>query len=156
MWGWQSIGSHPTRSINCRYHFVFITKYCKPMLRGEVGRELRGLIRGVCRSYEIEIMKGHIRPDHEHLLLSVPPQIAPSPRDAGDQGQDVASSPPVDFKFNQGHCCMPSSQFPPNESLPNCPPNCHGTLWKLNMLSKVVKGGPAWSIMLATPWRLTS
>ena len=62
------------------------------MLQGEVGRELRGLIREVCRSHEIEIMKGHIRPDHEHLLLSVPPQIAPSPRDAGDQRQDVASS----------------------------------------------------------------
>ena len=57
---------------------MFITQYRKPVLRGEVGRELRGLIREICRSHDIEIMKGHIRPDHVRLLLSVPPQIAPS------------------------------------------------------------------------------
>jgi putative transposase len=27
---------------------------------------------------EIEIIKGHVRPDHVHLLLSVPPSLAPS------------------------------------------------------------------------------
>ncbi len=32
------------------YHFVFITKYRKPVLRGEVGRELRDLIRGYLQS----------------------------------------------------------------------------------------------------------
>ena len=26
----------------------------------------------------VEIVKGHIRPDHVHLLLSVPPTLAPS------------------------------------------------------------------------------
>src|SRR5215469_12099611 len=60
------------------YHFVFITKYRKPVLRGEVGTELRDLIREICRSHDIEILQGHIRPDHVHLLLSVPPNLAPS------------------------------------------------------------------------------
>ena len=27
---------------------------------------------------DIEIVKGHVRPDHIHLLLSMPPKIAPS------------------------------------------------------------------------------
>jgi len=27
---------------------------------------------------EIEIIKGHVRPDHVHLMLSVPPNLAPS------------------------------------------------------------------------------
>jgi REP element-mobilizing transposase RayT len=31
------------------YHFVFITKYRKPVLRGEVGTEVRDLIREICR-----------------------------------------------------------------------------------------------------------
>ena len=35
-------------------------------------------IREICRSADIEIMQGHIRPDHVHLLLSVPPHLAPS------------------------------------------------------------------------------
>ena len=60
------------------YHFVFIPKYRKPVLRGEVGVELRDLIREICRSADIEILQGHIRPDHVHLLLSIPPHLAPS------------------------------------------------------------------------------
>ena len=69
-------GSHTVYS--CHYHFVFIPKYRKPVLRGDVGRRLRDLIREVCRSLEIDIIKGHVRPDHVHLLLSVPPDLAPS------------------------------------------------------------------------------
>ena len=60
------------------YHFVFITKYRKPILRGEVATEVRDLVREICRSNDIEILKGHVRPDHVHLLLSVPPHLAPS------------------------------------------------------------------------------
>jgi putative transposase len=62
----------------CHYHFVFIPKYRKPVLRGEVGLRLRELIREVCRANGVEILKGHIRPDHVHLLLSVPPTLSPS------------------------------------------------------------------------------
>ena len=60
------------------YHFVFITKYRKPVLRGEVGRDLRELIREICRTQDIEILEGHVRPEHVHLLLSVPPHLSPS------------------------------------------------------------------------------
>ena len=62
----------------CHYHFIFIPKYRKPVLVGDVGRRLRDLIREICRAMEIEIIKGHVRPDHVHLLLSVPPNLAPS------------------------------------------------------------------------------
>ena len=60
------------------YHFVFITKYRKPVLRGDVAVEVRKLVREICRSNDIEILAGHVRPDHVHLLLSVPPHLAPS------------------------------------------------------------------------------
>ena len=60
------------------YHFVFTTKYRKPVLRGEVAVEVRDLIRQICRSHDIDILAGHVRPDHVHLLLSVPPHLAPS------------------------------------------------------------------------------
>jgi len=60
------------------YHFVFITKYRKPVLRGEVAVEVRDLIRQICRGNDIEILAGHVRSDHVHLLLSVPPHLAPS------------------------------------------------------------------------------
>ena len=60
------------------YHFIFIPKYRKPVLRGDIGLRARDLIREICRSMEIEIIKGHVRPDHVHLMLSVPPNLAPS------------------------------------------------------------------------------
>ena len=60
------------------YHFVFITKYRKPVLRGDIGTEIRDMIRDVCRTHDIDILQGHVRPDHVHLLLSAPPHLAPS------------------------------------------------------------------------------
>ena len=69
-------GSHTV--YQCHYHFVFIPKYRKSILRGEVGTRLRDLVREICKSHDIVILKGHVRPDHVHLLLSVPPTLSPS------------------------------------------------------------------------------
>ena len=56
-----------------KYHLVWITKYRKPVLVGDTAERLRDLIREICRSMDIEILKGHISKDHVHLLVSVPP-----------------------------------------------------------------------------------
>jgi putative transposase len=69
-------GSHCVYSLH--YHFVFIPKYRKPVLRGEVGLRVRELVRRICQALDVEILSGHIRPDHVHLLLSVPPTMSPS------------------------------------------------------------------------------
>ena len=68
--------AHTVHSLH--YHFVFIPKYRKPVLRGDIGLKLRELIREICRTNDIEILQGHIRPDHVHLLLDIPPHLAPS------------------------------------------------------------------------------
>ena len=36
------------------------------------------MIREICRTQDIEILEGHVRPEHVHLLLSVPPHVSPS------------------------------------------------------------------------------
>jgi len=69
-------GSHTVYDI--KYHIVWITKYRKSVLRGEIGLRLRELIRQTCEAEEVYIEKGHIAVDHVHLLLSVPPNIAVS------------------------------------------------------------------------------
>ena len=56
-----------------KYHFVWITKYRKPVLFGNVGTRLRELIREICKSMDIEIIKGHVSKDHVHLFVSIPP-----------------------------------------------------------------------------------
>jgi putative transposase len=69
-------GSHTVYRLH--YHYIFTTKYRKPVFRGEIGKKLRDLIREICRINDVEIMAGHVRPDHVHLLVSVPPPLAPS------------------------------------------------------------------------------
>lgn len=61
---------------DCKYHIVWITKYRKKVLAGEVGQRVRELIRQICKEKEVEIIKGHISKDHVHLFVSVPPQLA--------------------------------------------------------------------------------
>ena len=57
---------------------MFTTKYRKPVLRDGLGRQVRDLIREICRTNDIVILKGHVRPDHVHLMLSLPPHLSPS------------------------------------------------------------------------------
>ena len=61
-----------------KYHFVWITKYRKRLLKGVVGERLRKVVRDICAEHEVEIIKGHISPDHVHLFVSSPPHISPS------------------------------------------------------------------------------
>ena len=61
-----------------KYHVVWITKYRKPVLNKDVGRRLRELIRQVCESMDIKIIKGHVSRDHVHIMVSVPPYISVS------------------------------------------------------------------------------
>jgi putative transposase len=59
-----------------KYHLVWITKYRKPVFFGDVAERLRDLIREICKSLDIEIIKGHVSKDHVHLFVSVPPQLS--------------------------------------------------------------------------------
>ena len=61
-----------------KYPIVWITKYRKPILRGEIGKRVRERIRQTCASLEVYIVKGHVSKDHVHLLVSVPPNLAVS------------------------------------------------------------------------------
>ena len=61
-----------------KYHIVWITKYRKPILRGEIGKRVRELLRQTCASLDVYIVKGHVSKDHVHLLVSVPPNLAVS------------------------------------------------------------------------------
>lgn len=69
-------GSHTVFKI--QYHFVFVTKYRYQVLIGDVGLKVRELIRQTCHAFEIEILKGVVSKDHVHLLVSAPPNLAPS------------------------------------------------------------------------------
>ena len=61
-----------------KYHVVWITKYRKPVLRGEIAVRLRELVRQTCAALDVYILSGHIATDHVHLLVSVPPKLSVS------------------------------------------------------------------------------
>jgi len=61
-----------------KYHIVWVTKYRKPVLRGEIALRVRELIRQTCQTLEVYIVQGHVSVDHIHLLVSVPPHLAVS------------------------------------------------------------------------------
>jgi len=61
-----------------KLHLVWITKYRKPVLQGDVAIRLRDLIREICKSMDVEIIKGHVSKDHLHILVSSPPNLSVS------------------------------------------------------------------------------
>jgi len=66
-------GAHSVYSIHL--HLVWITKYRKPVLVGDVGYKTREILREVCRNEGVEILKGHVSKDHVHLLVGIPPHV---------------------------------------------------------------------------------
>ena len=61
-----------------KYHFVWVTKYRKGILYGEMGIRLRELILKIFCTNEVEILQGSVGRDHVHMLLSCPPNVSPS------------------------------------------------------------------------------
>jgi putative transposase len=66
-------GAHTKFEIHV--HIVWVTKYRKPIMTGEVGSRVRELIRQVCRDEDVEILKGSVSKDHVHVFLSIPPKV---------------------------------------------------------------------------------
>ena len=63
---------------NIKSHLVWITKYRKKLLRGDVGFRLCQIVRTICAELEVEILKGHVSQDHVHLFVSCPPHVSAS------------------------------------------------------------------------------
>ena len=66
-------GSHTVFSIHL--HVVWITKYRKKVMTGEVAFRIRDMIREICQQEQVDIIKGHVSSDHIHLFISIPPQV---------------------------------------------------------------------------------
>ncbi len=62
----------------CKYHVVWIPKYRKKLLYGELRKHLGELFRDLAIQKESNILEGHLMGDHVHMLLSIPPKYAVS------------------------------------------------------------------------------
>ena len=62
----------------CKYHIVFTPKYRRKAIYGQYREDLKEIIKILCKYKGIEIIEGHMMPDHVHLLVSIPPRISVS------------------------------------------------------------------------------
>jgi len=60
----------------CKYHVVFIPKYRRKILFAALRKDLGPVFRELARHKACRVEEGHLRPDHVHMLLSIPPKYA--------------------------------------------------------------------------------
>ena len=58
----------------CRYHVVIVPKYRRKSIYGVLRKEIGGMLKELCRRYEVELVEGHAMTDHVHLCVSIPPK----------------------------------------------------------------------------------
>ncbi len=61
---------------NINYHFVWVTKYRKPVLT--FPDDLKAILQSICDQYKWSIKSVEVMPDHVHLFITTPPFDAPS------------------------------------------------------------------------------
>ena len=71
------------RSLNhtkweCKYHVVFIPKCRRKTLYQELRQYLGEVFRRLAAQKESEIEEGHLRSDHVHMMIAIPPKYAVS------------------------------------------------------------------------------
>ena len=60
----------------CKYHVVFIPKYRRKVLFGQLRNEIGKVIRKLARQKGCEVEEGHLQRDHVHMLISIPPKYS--------------------------------------------------------------------------------
>ena len=62
------LGAHPQTDL--KVHLVWIPKYRRAVLTGEVALRVRDLLRQIAAEHELEIVSGKVARDHVHLFIS--------------------------------------------------------------------------------------
>ncbi|MBO0696700.1 MAG: IS200/IS605 family transposase [Verrucomicrobia bacterium] len=61
---------------DCKYHVVFVPKYRRQAIYGEVRKQLGQIFHELARQKECQILEGHLMPDHAHMRITIPPKYA--------------------------------------------------------------------------------
>ena len=58
----------------CKYHIVFTPKYRRKVIYNQYRTDLGEILRSLCDWKGVEIIEGHLMPDHVHMLAGIPPK----------------------------------------------------------------------------------
>ena len=62
----------------CKYHLVWIPKYRKKIIYGQLRKYLGEILKQLALQKESEIIEGHLMGDHVHILMAIPPKYSVS------------------------------------------------------------------------------
>ena len=62
----------------CKYHIVFTPKYRRKIIYNKYREDLIEIMKTLCKYKGVEIIEGHMMPDHVHMLVAIPPRISVS------------------------------------------------------------------------------
>ena len=62
----------------CKYHIVFTPKYRRKAIYNQYKVSIRDILKQLCAYKGVEIIEGHLMPDHVHMLVSIPPKYSVS------------------------------------------------------------------------------
>ena len=62
----------------CKYHIVFTPKYRRKIIYNQLKEDIRDILKQLCAYKGVEIIEGHLMPDHIHILVSIPPKMSVS------------------------------------------------------------------------------
>ncbi len=65
------IGSHTKTDL--KVHLIWIPKYCKKVLTGEVAIRTQDILRQIAMEQELEIITGKVSRDYVHMFISYCP-----------------------------------------------------------------------------------
>ena len=68
----------PHAVYNINYYLVWIPKYRKSILRGEMKGRLKEIFSEIAEQYEFEIEEMSVQKDHVHLFVCAPPRYSPA------------------------------------------------------------------------------
>lgn len=54
----------------CKYHIVFTPKYRRKIIYNKYREDLIEIMRTLCKYKGVEIIEGHMMPDHVHMLVA--------------------------------------------------------------------------------------
>ena len=60
----------------CKYRIVFTPKYRRKVIYNQIRSDIGEILRKLCEYKGIEIIEGHLMPDHVHVLLAIPPKYS--------------------------------------------------------------------------------
>ena len=63
---------------NCTYHIVFIPKYRRRVMYGEIRKSVGEILRKLCEMKGVELLEGAVSREHVHMYVSIPPKLAVS------------------------------------------------------------------------------